>query len=70
MGHSTILGWLVHAASGGAAWWIFATAVQSMPAPLPLERWYGWFYTFVQRVAANHQLANMAQAVKANGVKL
>jgi hypothetical protein len=61
MGHVTILGWLVHAASGGAGWWIFSSFVQSMPVPQANERWYGWLYLFMQRLGANHQLANAVQ---------
>lgn len=33
--------------------WIFATVIHTMPAPLPTERWYGWFYQVVQAVGAN-----------------
>jgi len=38
------------------AWWLFSTAVSTMPAPLPESRWYRWLYNFLQRGAANHSL--------------
>ena len=44
------------AISGPTAWWIFSSAVATMPEPLPMERWYKWMYNFLQRLAANHSL--------------
>ena len=45
---------------GGGGWWIFSSAVGTMPKPLPMERWYGWMYLFLQLVAANHGLRKAA----------
>ncbi len=39
---------------GGGGWWVFSTAIRTMPQPQPLERWYGWAHSFLQLVAANH----------------
>ena len=39
---------------GSAAfYWLFSTIVGTMPSPTQNERWYGWFYTILQTVAAN-----------------
>jgi len=43
-------------ASGPVAWWIFSTAIATMPTPDPMDRWYGWLYNFLQRLGANHTL--------------
>lgn len=53
---NTLFETLRGAVAGGAGWWIFASAVQTMPVPKDGERWYGWFYNFVQRLGANHNL--------------
>lgn len=39
-----------------AAWFIFATAIHTMPAPTPDQRWYGWAYNFLHAVGANWTL--------------
>jgi hypothetical protein len=33
--------------------WFLSAFVNTMPEPLPMERWYGWFYRFMQFVTAN-----------------
>lgn len=35
------------------AYWLFATVVGALPTPRQDERWYGWFYTVLQTIAAN-----------------
>lgn len=52
--HNPLLESVKGAMVGGGVWWLFSTAVSTMPKPGPMERWYGWFYSFVQLVAANH----------------
>lgn len=66
MDHSPILEPLMGLVTGGAGWWIFATAVRTMPRPEPLERWYGWLYGFAQAVAANHDLREKEKAKAAS----
>jgi hypothetical protein len=51
---SKLMEWVSGPAAGAAAWWIFSSLVQTMPPPEPMERWYGWFYNFLQRAGANH----------------
>lgn len=38
--------------------YIFASAVQALPKPLPEERWYGWAFSFLHSLAANHGLVH------------
>jgi len=33
--------------------WVFSALVQTMPPPLPMERWYSWLYNFAQILGAN-----------------
>ncbi len=47
---------IVEALEGATGWWLFSSAVATMPVPLPMERWYRWFWSFLQVVAANHDL--------------
>jgi hypothetical protein len=47
---------IANPAFGAILWWLFSSAVATMPTPQPMERWYGWFYNFLQRVGANHSL--------------
>ena len=35
------------------AFWIYSSAIQSLPVPKPDERWYGALYDFLHRVGAN-----------------
>lgn len=44
------------ALAGSTAWWIFSSAIATMPQPQPMERWYSWLFQFLQRVGANHAL--------------
>jgi hypothetical protein len=34
-------------------WMVFSAAVQSLPEPVPGERWYGAIYKFVNLVGVN-----------------
>jgi hypothetical protein len=36
-----------------AVYWGFSAIVDTMPVPLPSERWYGWLYNFMHTIAAN-----------------
>ncbi len=33
--------------------YVYSALVQTMPKPRPEERWYGWFYGFMQVLGAN-----------------
>ncbi len=35
--------------------YIYSAFVQTMPVPLPGQRWYTWFYSFMQVLGANIQ---------------
>ena len=34
-------------------YYIYSAAVQTMPKPLPMQRWYTWLYSFLQVLGAN-----------------
>lgn len=43
--------WVMIAMSVGQ--WLLSAGVATMPEPLPMERWYGWLYRFLQFLTAN-----------------
>lgn len=54
--HNAIWETMRGAVAGGTGWWVFSSLIGTMPPPQPGERWYGWLYSFLQRVGANHSL--------------
>lgn len=54
-------GWAtVASVSTAVFWWLFSTLAAELPVPLATERWYGFVYRVVQRIAANHVHASTA----------
>lgn len=40
-----------------ALWWIFSSAIQTMPKPVPMGSiYYLWLYNLLQFIGANHKL--------------
>ena len=42
-----------HFVALGVAYAVFTAAIQTLPEPLPMERWYGFFYAFVHVLGLN-----------------
>lgn len=52
------------------AWYLWQVMAQSLPEPLPSERWYRAVYVAIHEIAFNHDRAAAARATATNGGKL